>query len=268
MSKTFLFLLVFFTSSFLVITFLPVNADFLYSPNYQIQAPNVNIGSCGSSGSSQCSSTNYKIASTLGQTAAEKFSSAGYVVRAGFQYIEAIAPFSFKISNTNIAFGSLTPSSFSTQTTNLTVGFSSANGYQVTAIENNSLQTFNAANTIPDTSCDSGTTCTTTSANTWTSTSSYGFGYNMTATTNPNYSVDIPSDFFTSGSLDSNKYRSFDTATARVVMSNSPSITTGATHLNRNDTRVATMSFKINVSGAQAAGTYTTVVRLTATPLY
>ncbi len=257
MKAFFLFLL--FSFFFPLIS--PVFADFLFSPNYQIEAPNVNIGS-----DTYTSPTSQnKISSTLGQTAAEKFSSTGYVLRAGFQYIKSIAPFSFTISNTNIAFGSIIPGGGpSTATTSLTVGFSSANGYQVTAIEGNSLQTLSGSSSVSDTSCDSGTSCTISSANTWSSSSTFGFGYTMSSTA---HSVDLPSDF-----SNGTKYRPFANAansdSAKTVMTNTPSVVTGPTHLNRGDTRQATMTFKLNVASTQTAGTYTTVVRLTATPLY
>lgn len=241
----------------LLATFSPVLADFLYSPNYQIEAPNVNIGSTRFTSPT----TGTKISSTLGQTAAEQFSSAGYLVRAGFQYIYSIAPFSFTISNTSIPFGSLTPGTPVTATTNLTVGFSSANGYQVTAREDDTLKTLTGT-PIADTVCDAGTPCTITSANTWSSTSTYGFGYNMSSGSYPN---DIPADFTAVS-----KYRPF----ANLALSHNPvtvmsaSNTTSPAHLYRSSIRQSTVTFKVNVSATQTAGTYTTVVRFTATSLY
>lgn len=245
------------TCYLLLATFFPVFADFISSPNYQIQSPNLNIGSTKFTSPT----TGTKISSTLGQTAAEQFSSTGYLVRAGFQYIYSIAPFSFTISSTNIPFGSLTPGTPVTATTNLTVGFSSANGYQVTAREDNTLRTL-AGTAIPDTACDAGTPCTITSANTWSSTSTYGFGYTMSS---GSYGSDIPADFAAG-----TKYRPF----ANLALSHSPAVvmsannTTTPAHLYRSSTRQSTMTFKINVSATQTAGTYTTVVRFTATSLY
>ncbi len=232
-------------------------ADFVISPNYQIEAPNVNIGA--ENFTSPTSGT--KISSTLGQTAAEQFSSSGYLVRAGFQYIYSIAPFTFSLSNTNINFGTLTPGVPNTATTNLTVSFSSANGYQVTAREDDSLKTLSGA-AIADTSCDSGTPCIISSANTWGSNSTYGFGYNMSSVSYPN---DIPADFSASS-----KYRPFANLVASqnpvVVMAADP--TTNPAHLYADSTRQSTMTFKVNIPVSQTAGTYTTVIRFTATPLY
>lgn len=234
-----------------------VFADFIRSSNYEIQGANLNIGSTKFTSPT----TGTKISSTLGQTAAEQFSSAGYLVRAGFQYIYSIAPFSFTISSINIPFGSLTPGTPATATTNLTVGFSSANGYQVTAREDDTLKTL-AGTAIADTACDVGTPCTITSANTWSLNSTYGFGYNMSSGSYPN---DIPADFTAAS-----KYRPF----ANLALSHNPATvmsannTTTPAHLYRSSIRQSTVTFKINVSSTQAAGTYTTVVRFTATSLY
>ncbi len=235
----------------------PVFADFLYSPNYQIEAPNLNIGSANYTSPS----SGTKISSTLGQTATEQFSSAGYLVRAGFQYIFSITPFSFTISSTNIPFGALIPGTPVTATTNLTVGFSSANGYQVTAREDDSLKTLSGT-AIADTACDTGTPCTITVANTWSSNSTYGFGYNMSSGSYPN---DIPADFTAAS-----KYRPF----ANLALSQIPAIvmfantSTTPAHLYRSSTRQSTMTFKANIGATQTSGTYTTVVKFTATPLY
>ncbi|HJY98657.1 MAG TPA: hypothetical protein VJ227_03015, partial [Patescibacteria group bacterium] len=57
------------------------------SPNYRIRFPNLN------SGAGIPVSGNYILDSTIGQTAPGQYSSAGYLVRAGFQYIHSIIPF-------------------------------------------------------------------------------------------------------------------------------------------------------------------------------
>lgn len=245
------------TCYLLLATFSPAFADFLYSPNYQIEAPNLNIGSTNFTSPT----TGTKISSTLGQTAAEQFSSSGYLVRAGFQYIHSIAPFTFTLSNTSIPFGSLVPGTPVTATTDLTVSFSSANGYQVTAREDDSMKTL-SGDSISDTSCDASTPCTTTSANTWSSNTTYGFGYNMSSGSYPN---DIPTDFTAT-----TKYRPF----ANLALSQNPVVvmfadtTTAPAHLYADSTRQSTMTFKVNVPATQTAGTYTTIVRFTATSLY
>lgn len=196
------------------------------------------------------SSTNYKLSDTIGQLAAGEFSSTGYVVKAGFQYIHSIIPFSFSISDINIALGNLLPNTPSTGQTVLTVNFGSSGQYQVTVIEETPLKTL-SGNTITDTSCDGGAeTCTETSAKTWSSSTAYGFGYNMSGD-------DIPADF-TSGT----QFRPFPDRSA----AESPAVV--MTSANVGDGRQSTMTFKANISPVQPAGSYQTIISFVATPSF
>ncbi len=212
------------------------------SSNYEIQFGNVNIGA------KDLSSSSYNLGTTLGQTAAQSFSSAGYYVLAGFQYIHTIIPFRFSISDTAIDLGSLTPGVGSTAPTTLTVSFGAAGQYEVTAIEEGPLRTFSDGTSIPDTTCDS--SCTISSADPWTSSASYGFGYNMTG-------QDIPVDF-----VNSTYYRPFPDRT----QAEAPAIVMSSTDVGRN--RQSVMTFKVNVDAVQAAGQYQTVINFVATPTY
>ena len=112
-----------------------VSAVPMDSSRFKIESANVEIAGGNKS------STSYKLADTVGQLAAGQYSSTGYVVKAGFQYLHSIIPFRFSISDINIAFGTLVPSTPSTATTNLTVYFGGAGQYQVTAIEEGPLKT-------------------------------------------------------------------------------------------------------------------------------
>lgn len=173
---TFAFIIILFSSRI-------VFSDTYKSNNYRIEFGNVNIGG------ENLDSTTYDLSASVGQSFAQKFTSDGYIVKAGFQYINSIIPFSFSISDTSIELGTLTPSSPTTATTNLTVSFGGAGQYQVTAIEETALKTFDNSNSIPYTTCNGGAnTCTTTSAKVWTSSSTYGFGYNMSGD-------EVPADF-------------------------------------------------------------------------
>ncbi len=197
------------------------------------------------------SSTNYNLSDTVGQLAAGEFSSSGYVIKAGFQYLHSIIPFRFSISNIRINFGTVIASTPVTDTTNLTVSFGGAGQYQVTAEELGPMTSLAGGNTIPDTTCNGGAdTCNETTAKVWTSTSAYGFGYNMTG-------QDIPVDF-----TDSTYYRPFPDR----LLSESPAIVMSNTNVGKN--RQSTVTFKLNVSAIQAAGTYQTVVNFVATPSY
>ena len=147
-----------------------VIADEMKSVQYRIDFGNVNIGS------NLEDSDNYSLGTTLGQLAANEFSSSGYVVKAGFQYIHSIIPFAFSISDLSIALGTLTPNTPSTATTDLTVSFGGAGAYQVTAEEIGPLDTASGSDVIIDTSCNGGgQTCTESTANVWNSASAYGF---------------------------------------------------------------------------------------------
>ena len=229
------------------------------STDYKIQYGNVVIG-----GKDQ-SSSGYNLSTSIGQVAANEFSSSGYIVKAGFQYLHSIIPFTFSISDINIDLGSLVPNTPSTDTTTLTVSAGGAGGYQVTAIEDNPLQTLAVGNTIPNTSCDSGTPCSIGTADVWTSNDDYGFGYNMAG-------QDVPVDF-----TDSTYYRPFADNSASppdspvVVMSSSKvTMPTGTpTPAPASErTHESTVTFKVNVSPLQDEGTYQTVIKFTATPIY
>jgi len=196
------------------------------------------------------SSTNYKLSDTIGQLAAGEFSSTGYVVKAGFQYLHSVIPFRFSISNININLGNLVPNTPSTATTTLTVYFGGAGQYQVTTIEETPLKTL-SGNSISDTVCDGGIeTCSESQAKTWSSTTAYGFGYNMSGD-------DVPADF-----TSSTKYRPFpDRSSAE-----SPAVIMSSSNVGKN--RQATLTFKANVSPVQPAGSYQTIINFVATPSF
>lgn len=212
------------------------------SDNYKIQMPNFN------SGAGIPSSGNYKLDTTIGQTTAGLFSSSGYLVRNGFQYIHSIIPFSFSISNFLINFGSLTPDSPATQTSTLTVSDGGAGGYRVMVKENDYLKS-SAGNIIADTLCD-GDTCSETTAGIWSQTTTYGFGYNMSGN-------DVPAEF-----AGPTYYKHFPNIslgqTEQTVMSSS----------NVSKQKVATITYKINISGIQSGGDYQNKILFTAIPSY
>ena len=223
----------------------PVQADSLDSSQYRIRYSNINFGSTDST------STSYDLSTTAGQLAAQEFSSAGYVVKAGFQYWRNVIPFTFAVSDLSIPLGILTPQIPSTATTQLTVTFGEAGQYQVTASEIGTLRTLDGKNSILDTVCNGGgQTCIETTANVWNSKSTYGFGYNMTGD-------DIPADF-----VNSTYYRPFADSTlseAAAAIMSSTDVTASS---------VATITFKANISNVQPAGSYQTVIKLMAAPSF
>lgn len=212
------------------------------SGSYKLQFPNLNM----TSGSK--SSDNYNILDTVGQTAPGEYASSGFYVKAGFPYLKTIIPFAFTISDLSLDFGTLTPSTFSTLTNTLTVSSGGAGGYAVSAAENHPLQLPGSSTNIPDTSCD--TSCDEITAAVWTNTAKYGFGYNMTGN-------DIPAAF-----IDSTYFKQFadETAleTSQIVMQSN----------NVGKNRVATVTYKVNISSTQSAGNYQNSLKFLATPTY
>lgn len=232
------------TSSFSLLASFPpaARAETLLSPNYTIRMGNFNITS------GLKSSATYNLTDTVGQTVAEFFSSTGYHVKAGFQYIYTLYDFSFSISSLAVNLGSLTPNTFTIASHTLTVN-APGQGYSVTAYETSKLTKSGSSDTIPDTTCDSGP-CTETSATVWTTPTNNGFGYNLTGN-------DISADF-----VDSTYFRPFPDNS----LSESPSTVMTTTSAGKN--RIATVTYKISPSGTQAGGNYSTQVVYIATPVY
>ncbi len=220
----------------------PLLAVNMKSENYRIQWGNINLGS------GQPSSTNYNLGLTLGQIAPGLYTGTGFKVRAGFQYIHSIIPFSFQISKLAIDLGTLTPQTPATDNQTLTVSAGGAGGYQVLAFEAHPLRS-EAGVDISDTTCDNGS-CDETTAGVWTQTTTYGFGFNISGD-------DIPSDF-----VDNTYFRQFADQeageSAQIIMSNSGVVKQAQ----------ATVTFKANISATQAAGNYRTNIVYLAVPSY
>ena len=244
-SRIGIFFLIFLYSIFYILYSPPTYATDMTSTNYQIIFSNLNIGGA------RHTSTTYRLNSSLGQTFADRFTSAGYIAKVGFQYIYTMTPFTFRISTTIINLGTLLPNTFPSPAPSLNVTISNpSRGYDVQVIEDHPLQSL-SLNTIPDTACNGGAqTCTKTSANVWTSTSAYGFGYNASGN-------DISPDF-----LGSTYFRPFATR------SSADSPVTFMTSIIAAVNRVSTVTFTANISGSQPSGTYQTVVNFIAVPKY
>lgn len=233
-------------SLFLVGSFLFISTthaqERVESSNFRIEFPNLN------SGAGIPSSSSYRLNTTLGQTGPGEYSSTGYRVKAGFQYINSIIPFSFSISDIQKNFGSLSPQTPITTTSTITVSAGGAGGYSVKASENNPLTTPDNLNAIVDTLCD--TTCSETTAGSWTATNKYGFGFNMSGD-------DVPADF-----TNSNYYRQF----ADRSNSESEQVIMSSTNVGRS--RTATITYKVNISDTQPSGSYKNIITFTAIPSY
>jgi len=222
----------------------------LNSDNYRITWPNLNMAGGGST------SADYNISITGGQTSPGLFSSTGFKIRSGFQYIHSIIPFSFRISALSLNFGELTTNVLTNKKElTLKVNSGSAGGYQVTVQENKAL-TSTAGTTIIDTNCDVADACDQNDSGTWALTTTYGFGYTMTG-------KDVPTEFSTG------KYKRF--ANASNLPTENPVKIMGLTPAEdvvaeRN--KIATMSARINIGGLQAAGVYQNILTFTAIPTF
>jgi len=265
-----LFCLILFSMVCLLITQTThaVNMD---SSRYKIQFGTINAG--GGTMNDEVDNT-YTLSSTLGQAAAKEFQSNGYTIKAGFQYIYSRIPFTFSLSTQHIDFASLLPNTPVTAPLTIQVSYGGAGQYIVSVQADGPLTRQTGTNTIPFTSCDGGLdTCTITSAKQWTSSSSYGFGYNMAGD-------DIPTDF-----TSSNYYRPF----ANSAVSEAPSIVMQSTNVTdtisptpnpsytpapvltgmiHDVTHQSMMTMKVNVGSLQQAGSYMTIIRFLATPSF
>lgn len=222
----------------------------LRSDNYRITWPNLNMAGGGST------SPDYRMTITGGQNAPGFYSSDGYRIRSGFQYIYSIIPFSFSLSDLALDFGELTPNVLTNQKElTLKVNSGSAGGYQVTVQENKAL-TSTSGTTIPDTGCDITDGCDQNNSGTWTENDTYGFGYTITG-------KDVPIEF------SSNKYKRF--ANASSLPTENPVKIMGLTpaeEVAAEKNKIATMSARINISGLQAAGVYHNILTFTAIPTF
>jgi hypothetical protein len=237
------FFLIFLLAFYLILYIGSANAQNMSNSSYILKMGNLN------SIAGKPTGPNYKVSFTSGQTGANLFAGANYKVRAGFQYIYSIIPFRFSVANTGIDFSIVSPTVPVLRTSTLTVSNGPANGYQVTVSQNHNLRANSSGQEIPATTCDAGT-CTTSTAATWTNSLVYGFGYNCTNVTGSDC---------VSGFTNSTYYKSFIASPSAIVVMSSSSV---------SRSRVSTITYKLNISAAQAAGLYTNIINYIATPTF
>lgn len=228
-------------------------AQTFLSPSYKIDFGNFNMTS------GKKSSANYTLTDTVGQNSPGQYDSAGYTVKAGFQYIyEQNIPLSFKISNLDLNFGHLTPNVGSTVANTITISTPTGHGYDILVQANHALRTISSNSTLPDTKCDSDA-CSESSSGVWTNNSTFGFGFNAIGVNSSMVATGVgTSNYFTNSTY----FRQFaDNSlgeTAKIIMSES-----GPTN-----NHIALVTYKINISSIQAAGTYQNSVNFIAVPKY
>lgn len=219
-------------------------AQIFDSASYHIDFGNFNM----TSGSKR--SPNYRLTDTVGQNAPGQYDKNGYTIKAGFQYIyQQNTPFSFEISNLDLEFGSLTPNVGSTVTNTLTINSPLSFGYEILAIADHPLTTIGDNSVIPDTKCDTNV-CSDSISGPWTESSTYGFGFNASGVG--------ASSYFT----DSTEFRRFANASLNETPKTIVSETTKAIDHS------ALITYKINISPNQAAGTYQNSINFIAVPKY
>jgi len=232
-------------------------AENFTSPHYRIEWGNLNITS------GKKNSATYELTDTVGQNAPGAFTNSGFIVKSGFQYIyDSFNKFSFRIDNGQLAinFGTLVPNIGVTDTNTITISSPAGHGYFVYARENHPLRQ-EIGITIPDTTCDIGSTCSPSVSGTWNLNTTYGFGFNAIGINSSGAATHIgTSAYFGNDSY----FRPLanveppSTLTAQVIMSETAPVTNHS----------ARITYKINVSAIQAAGDYENSVIFTAIPYY
>lgn len=214
------------------------------SPSYHIDWGNFNMTG------GKKSSTNYILTDSVGQNAPGQYNSAGYTVKAGFQYAYIKDyKFSFSIDNLDINFGTLSPSVGNTQSNIITISTPTGHGYEIFTSQNSPLVTLGTNATIPDTTCDNND-CDQTTSGVWVNNNTYGFGFNATG--------DGTSNYF----LNSNYFRQF----ANQQTGESPQIFMSENNPVKDHS--AKITYKINISPLQPEGSYQNNINFTAVPKY
>jgi len=215
-----------------------VFAQHFESSNYNIDWGNFNMTS------GKKTSTNYSLTDTVGQNAPGEYTKTGVKLKSGFQYIYPFDIFSFSIDNLEIDFGSLTPGVATTAVSTLNTTTPSGQGFQITASESSPLRTASGIN-IPDITGDNNLASESVS-DLWQNATTYGFGFNANTA------------YFSSN----NHFRQF----ANQNTSETPQIFDSSNIPVKNHQTIVT--YKINISSIQAAGTYQNYIIYTATPKY
>lgn len=241
--------LIFFITFLFLSTIYHLRSNILFAQTFDSNNFHIEFGNFNMTGGKKTSST-YTLTDSVGQNAPGQYDSTGYTVKAGFQYIyESNIPFSFQISNLDLNFGNLVPSVGSTVSNTLTISTPTAHGYDILTIANHPLKTIGGNSTIPDTKCDSNT-CSESTSDVWTSSTAYGFGLNG--------SGDGTSSFFSNSTY----FRQFaDNSageTAKIIMSENIPV----------KDHIATITYKVNISPDQTAGTYQNSINYIAIPKY
>lgn len=174
-----------------------------------------------------------------------------FKVKSGFENLTSTLPFSISLSSNLIDLGILSPTNPIIRTVDLNINSKSASGYSVLVFENEPLTTILGSNKviIPDTTCDNGQ-CGIQNAFGWTNALTYGFGYRCDNLTG----VDCNNSF-----TSPNFYKHFPD----LASNDDPQSIMAGIGANNQTTRI---SYKVNISGTQAQGTYNNIITYIAVP--
>lgn len=187
-----------------------------------------------------------------------------YKIELGFLHNKSKSPFTFSISETLIYFGTLSPTNPITRSNKLSVSSRSANGYSVIAFTNRELLASAtsdvtpgasevpspSAEVIPDSSCDNGL-CSEFSPAPWTNILTYGFGYRCD---------NVIGTDCAKGFLDLNFYKQFANNSKNEIPQKILSATNGKID------KIVQITYKVNISGTQALGSYNNTITYIAVP--
>lgn len=247
-----------FLSFFLLFFFLLINKKNIFAQTFDSSSYHIDFGNFNMT-SGKKTSASYTLTDTVGQNAPGQYDSNGYILKAGFQYLyEQNVPFSFKISNLDLNFGNLVPNIGSTVTNIITISTPTGHGYDVLAVANHPLKTLGKNVTIPDTKCDSGT-CSETTSGVWSNSSTFGFGFNAIGVNSSMVVTNIgTSNYFTNSTYFRQFADSSSNETAQILMSEPGPV----------EEHSAKITYKVNTSSIQSAGTYQNAINFIAIPKY
>lgn len=233
--------IIIFISSLVILLVTPSVFSFeAESENFRLQMGNFNYAA------GEKTSSSYQLRDTGGELAPGQSTSTNYTVKAGFEYVATIIPFTFTISNNSIAFGTLSPQTPKTDTTDLTVTSGAAYGYQVTNQADSQLQNTAYPTVFINDVTGDNEDITHTQEGTWSQNTTYGFGYTLSNTTGTDA-------VFTSG------YRAF----ADESNSESPAAVMSKNGVTKESE--VQLTYKVNISGTQEAGNYQNTITYIAT---
>lgn len=172
-------------------------------------------------------------------------------VKAGFKNLKTGLPFSASLSSNIIDFGTLGPTNPIIRTIDLSTNSQGVIGYSVIAFEDQPLTatSSNDKTIIPDTTCDFGD-CSTENSTRWTNALTYGFGYRCD---------NIIGNACDGSFVQPNFYKHFPDLASN---DDPQSVISGL----GSDNQQARLSYKVNISGSQAQGTYSNTVTYIAVP--